>query len=182
MLIPCTQSRIGERIHAGKSLSHMRTSLPVDVLTDLLERARARGAGFSHSTVRGPFGLAFPAVPGLAVHLVVEGDLLLWTDDPERPERLIGGDLVLVKGGLDHHLATSPTQPLRPLTTFMETARVSDRRFATGEGPDTAVFLCGAYLFEGDICTQLLAMLPETIRLRPAAGSTLRTTLDLLAR
>jgi AraC-like DNA-binding protein len=154
----------------------------VDVMTDLLERARARGAGFSHSTVRGPFGLAFPAVPGLAVHLVVEGELVLWTDDPQNPERLLGGDLVLVKGGLDHHLGTSPAQPLRPLADYMRTARVSDRRFSMGDGPDTAVFLCGAYLFEGDICGQLLALLPDTIRLRPAAGSTLRTTLDLLAR
>ncbi|MDA0168142.1 AraC family transcriptional regulator [Solirubrobacter taibaiensis] len=154
----------------------------MDVLTDLLERARARGAGFSHSTVRGPFGLRFPAVPGLAVHLVVEGELRMWTDEPGHSERLIGGDLILVKRGLEHHLATSPEERLVPLRDFMETARVSDRFFSTGEGAETSVFLCGAYLFEGDICTQLLAMLPETIRLRPAAGSTLRTTLDLLAR
>ena len=92
----------------------------MDVLTDLLERARARGAGFSHSTVRGPFGLAFPSVPGLAVHAIVEGELQLWTDDAAHPERLIGGDLVLVKGGLDHHLATSPERPLRPLLDFMD--------------------------------------------------------------
>ena len=92
----------------------------MDVLTDLLERARARGAGFSHSTVRGPFGLAFPAVSGLAVHAIVEGELQLWTDDATRPERLIGGDLVLVKGGLDHHLATSPERPLRQISPEAE--------------------------------------------------------------
>ena len=154
----------------------------MDVLTDLLERARARGAGFSHSTVRGPFGLAFPSVPGLAVHAIVEGELQLWTDDAAHPERLIGGDLVLVKGGLDHHLATSPERPLRPLLDFMDAARISDRRFVTGEGAETSVFFCGAYLFDGDICAELLRLLPEVIRLRPAAGSALRTTLDLLAR
>ena len=154
----------------------------MDVLTDLLERARARGAGFSHSTVHGPFALSFPAVSGLAVHAIVEGELQLWTDDATRPERLIGGDLVLVKGGLDHHLATSPERPLRPLLDFMEVARISDRRFVTGEGAETSVFFCGAYLFDGDICAELLRLLPEVIRLRPAAGSALRTTLDLLAR
>jgi len=52
----------------------------------------------------------------------------------------------------------------------------------TGERGDPSVFFCGAYMFEGDICTQLLERLPDTIRLRPAAGSALRTTLDLLAR
>ena len=154
----------------------------MDVLTDLLERARARGAGFSHSTVHGPFGLAFPAVAGLAVHAIVEGELQLWTDDATRPERLIGGDLVLVKGGLDHQLATTPDRPLRPLLEFMDTARMSERRFVTGEGAETSVFFCGAYMFDGDICSELLRLLPEVIRLRPAAGSALRTTLDLLAR
>lgn len=160
----------------------MRSSLRVDVLTDLLERARARGAGFSYSTVRGPFGLAFDAVPGLAVHVVVEGEVQLWTDDPAEPLRLIGGDIVLVRGGLDHNLATSPDLPRRALPEYMASARVSDRRFELGSSGDASVFFCGAYLFEGDICTQLLALLPDTIRLRPAAGSPLRTTLDLLAR
>ena len=158
----------------------MRSSQCVDVLTDLLERARARGAGFSHSTVRGPFGLVFPAVPGLAVHAIVEGEVHLWIDEDE-PLHLLGGDIVLVRGGLDHRLATSPQATCRPLMEFMDSARVSDRRFVEGEG-DPSVFFCGAYLFEGDICTQLLDLLPDTLRLRPAAGSQLRMTLDLLAR
>ncbi|MDA0183142.1 AraC family transcriptional regulator [Solirubrobacter phytolaccae] len=154
----------------------------MDVLTDLLERARAHGAAFSHSTVHGPFGLTFPAVSGLAVHAIVEGEVQLWTDDPAQPLRLIGGDIVLVRGGLEHQLATSGDEACRPLADYMATARVSDRRYLAGEDGDASVFCCGAYLFEGDVCTELLRVLPDTIRLRPAAGSQLRTTLDLLAR
>lgn len=154
----------------------------MDVLTDLLERARARGAAFSHSTVNGPFGLAFPSVPGLAVHAIVEGELQLWLADRDEALRLIGGDIVLVRGGLDHHLATSTGAACGSLADFMATTRVSDRRFVSGAGGDPSVFFCGAYVFEGDICSELLSLLPDTIRLRPAAGSALRTTLDLLAR
>ena len=82
----------------------MRSSHVVDVLTDMLQRSHAHGAAFSHSTIRGRFGLAMDAVPGLAVHAIVEGELYLWTDGA--PERLLGGDIVLVRGGLDHHIGT----------------------------------------------------------------------------
>ena len=51
-----------------------------------------------------------------------------------------------------------------------------------GEAGERSEFFCGAYVFEGDICTRLLDLLPEVVRLRPAAGSALRATLDLLAR
>ena len=158
----------------------MRSSYIVDVLTDMLQRSRARGAAFSHSTIRGPFGLEFDGVPGLAVHAIVEGELFLWTDGA--PERLIGGDIVLVRGSVDHRLATEHGRRCRPLSEYMDAARVSPRRFVTGEGGERSVFFCGAYVFEGDICARLLDLLPETVRLRPAAGSALRATLDLLAR
>jgi AraC-like DNA-binding protein len=44
------------------------------------------------------------------------------------------------------------------------------------------VFFCGAYLFDGDLCGGLLDALPDTVPLRPAIGSALRATTDLLAR
>ena len=102
--------------------------------------------------------------------------------DRRETERLIGGDIVLVRGGVDHSLATTPGAPCRPLLEYMEAARVSPRRFVLGERGERSEFFCGAYIFDGDICSRLLALLPETVRLRPAAGSALRATLDLLAR
>lgn len=158
----------------------MSSSHVVDVLTDMLQRSRARGAGFSHSTIRGPWGLHFDAVPGLAVHTIVDGELYLWTDG--EPERLIGGDIVLVRGGLDHCMASDPAVPCRPLQEYMAASQVAPRRFVSGSGDARFEFFCGAYLFEGDICESLLGLLPEIVRLRPPAGSPLRSTLDLLAR
>ena len=150
----------------------------------MLERSRARGAAFSHSLISGPFGLHFDGVPGLAVHAIVDGELHLWTDDAGAAERLLPGDIVLVRGGLDHRMATSPSAACEPLPDYMARARVhgSPRRFAAGERGESSEFFCGAYLFEGDICERLLSLLPDTVRLRPAAGSALRTTMDLLAR
>jgi AraC-like DNA-binding protein len=148
----------------------------------MLERSRARGAAFSHSRIRGSWGLSFDAVPGLAVHAIVEGEVLLLTEDETL--RLLPGDIVLVRGGLDHSLASAPGVRLQPLPEFMTQARVpgSPRRFVTGASGEPSEFFCGAYIFEGDICDRLLQLLPDTVRLRPAAGSALRATLDLLAR
>jgi AraC-like DNA-binding protein len=148
----------------------------------MLERSRARGAAFSHSTIRGRWGLAFDAVPGLAVHAIVEGEVHLLTTGETL--RLLPGDIVLVRGGLDHRLASSPDAYCLPLADFLAESRVhgSPRRFVSGDSGEPAKFFCGAYIFEGDICDRLLQLLPDTVRLRPAAGSALRTTMDLLAR
>jgi len=57
------------------------------------------------------------------------------------------------------------------------------RRLCVGDPdqPVAATFFCGAYRFDGDLCQSLLQTLPDTLRLRPAAGSTLRATMDLIA-
>jgi AraC-like DNA-binding protein len=160
----------------------MPSSPVVDVLTDMLERSRARGAAFSHSKLRGPWGLFFDGVPGLAVHAIVEGELFLWTE--AETLQLLPGDIVLVRGGLDHSLASEPHRHCVALPEYMAQARVagSPRRFVSGSGGEASEFFCGAYVFEGDICERLLSLLPDTLRLRPGAGSALRATMDLLAR
>jgi AraC-like DNA-binding protein len=165
----------------------------VDVLTDLLERSRARGAAFSHTTVHGDAGVHFPAAAGLAVHAVVGGEMHLWTDDAGGALRLLPGDIALVRGSVEHHLAHRPGVACTPLAEVLASGPLpgSARRFGVGPGearegesfgrPPAGVFFCGAYLFEGDLCAGLLEALPVTVHVRPAAGSALRATVDLLA-
>lgn len=157
----------------------------MDVLTDLLERSRARGAAFSHSTVHGQWGLRFTAVAGLAVHVIVDGEMYLWAKDPAAALLLLPGDIVLVRGSIDHHMAHAAGASCRPLETHLATGPQpgSSRRFIAGSADDgpPAVFFCGAYMFEGDLCDGLLQALPDLVRLRPAAHSGLRATTDLLA-
>ena len=154
----------------------------MDVLTDLLQRSQARGAAFSHSTVHGDWGVRFGPVGGLAVHGVVDGETHLWVDDPGDALRLLPGDIVLVRGALTHHMAHAPGAPCLPLEQCLVAAGTS-RRAVLGDPEDgaPAVFFCGAYMFEGDLCSSLLEALPDLVHLRPAAGSALRATMDLLA-
>lgn len=156
----------------------------MDVLTDLLQRSRARGAAFSHSTVRGEWGITYPPTAGIAVHGIVEGETHLWSDDPQHARRILPGDLVLVRGSVEHHMAHAPGAACRALMDVSagggpgattRTVMIDDR----GDGP-AAVFFCGAYRFEGDLCAALLAGLPDVIHLRPKVGSSLRATMDIL--
>jgi AraC-like DNA-binding protein len=155
----------------------------VDVLTDLLQRSRARGAAFSSTTARGTWGLTFPGSAPLSVHALVEGEAHLWSTDQADALHVFPGDVVLIREHTPHHLASRAGGGCLPLAEAMATVSGVGRRLAVGDPgePVAATFFCGAYRFEGDLCESLLQALPDTLHLRPAAGSTLRATMDLLA-
>jgi AraC-like DNA-binding protein len=154
----------------------------MDVLTDLLTRSRARGAAFARTRARGEWGIAFPAVPGPTLHTVLEGQVALWTGDPDDALALRPGDVVLVRQQTEQQLGHAPGASCVPIEELA--AGSLDRQIALERPgrPASAAFFCGAYLFEGDLSEGLLSSLPTTLRLQPAAGSSLRATTDLIAR
>src|SRR6185312_4492528 len=161
----------------------MSSSCRMDVLTDLLQRSSARGAAFSRTNAHGDWGLRFGGGAALAVHVVAEGEVHLWTTRPEQAVRLLPGDIALVREPAAQHLAHAPGALCRPAADVMGPGTGVSNRLSLGapeDGPRTT-FFCGAYRFEGDLAKSLLAALPELLPMRPAAGSTLRATLDLLA-
>src|SRR6202012_3804258 len=161
----------------------MSSSLVMDVLTDLLQRSSARGAAFSRTIAHGDWGLRFAGGVALAVHVVVEGEMHVWTTQPERAVRLLPGDVTLVRDPAAQQLAHAPGAACLPAAEVMAPGAGVSNLMSLGEpgdGPRTT-FFCGAYRFEGDLCQSLLAALPDLLPMRPAAGSTLRGTLDLLA-
>ena len=155
----------------------------MDVLTDLLQRSRARGAAFSQTTAHGDWGIRFPGGTALAVHALVHGEAYLWADDPHGALHLLGGDIVLVRESTPHHLAHRRDGDCAPMESLMRDGDGVSKAMTAGDPAQhqTARFFCGAYRFEGDLCDGLLRSLPDTLRVRPASGSTLRNTLDLMA-
>jgi AraC-like DNA-binding protein len=152
----------------------------VDVLTDLLQRSRARGAAFSRSAAYGDWGFSFPVNGTLAIHVIVDGELYAWTDDPAQAITVSGGDVLLLRAS-PHHLASVAGGPTMPFANVSGDGSIS-RRAHIGSPTDglAAEFCCGAFLFEGDLSAPLIDALPSLVRLRPAAGSPLRLTTDLL--
>ena len=160
----------------------MCNPLIVDVLADLLERARARGAAFACTTMRGvDWGLRFPDPARLAVHVILEGDAVVLCGGTAT--RVRAGDVVTVRTGGAHSLAGRRTAPLTDLNRFVDEpgVRRSDHVYVRGgEGP-VSRFLCGAYRFDGDLCSSLLDGLPEVIVVPATRGSSLAAVVDLLA-
>jgi AraC-like DNA-binding protein len=155
----------------------------MDVLTDLLQRSSARGAAFSRTTAHGDWGLRFPGDSGLAVHAIVDGEVQLWTSSPGNAVQLLPGDIVLVREDTVHCLARVAGGPCVPLASVVGPGTGVSQRICVGDPSDavTASFFCGAYKFEGNLVEGLLRALPDMLQLRPACGSSLRATLDLLA-
>src|SRR5258707_12058234 len=85
-----------------------KTLMFVDVLQDHLARARASGGVFARSVAQPPWGLRLPGTIPLTLHAVIQGRAWLWLDDPHAPLELAPGDVALVPGGPDHHLAHEP--------------------------------------------------------------------------
>ena len=161
----------------------MRKSHPVDVLTDMLQRSRARGAAFSHTTARGEWGVQFPRAAQLAIHGILDGAAFAWTDRPEDAHHVLTGDLVLVRGPSPHQMAHAPGAALVPFDCLPRcgpAGGVARLTYGSGSG-DVTTFFCGAYRFEGDLCRGLLAGLPAMTVVRPRAGSGLRATVDVFA-
>ena len=154
----------------------------MDVLTDLLTRSRARGAAFARTHAHGDWGIAFAPVAGPTLHTVIEGQAAWWATNPDEALTLRPGDVVLVRQQTVQHLAHVAGASCVPIETL---AAGSPDRQITLERPGssaTSTFFCGAYMFEGDLSDGLVASLPTTLRLQPAAGSSLRATVDLIAR
>ena len=153
------------------------TLAAVDVLQEHLTRARSSGGLFARSVARPPWGLRLPGTIQLAVHAVTHGSAWLWLDDPSSAIELAPGDVALVRGGPDHCIAHEPSAVCMTYDEFQTRNGKTD----DSEGPDTAVFLCGAYEFAGDIGGQLIQSLPPALRLTCAAEDPLQQTIALLS-
>jgi AraC-like DNA-binding protein len=150
----------------------------MDLLQDHLARARASGGVFARTVAAPPWGLRLPGTIQLALHAVVQGRAWLWLDDPRAALELAPGELALVRGGPDHHIAHEPGAGCLEPAEFKA-------RHANGEHPDdrrATVFLCGAYRFSGDVGEGLLGALPRVLPLSAAVGDPLHDVIAVLSR
>ena len=149
----------------------------MDLLHDHLVRARAAGAVFARSVACPPWGVTLPGSIQLSLHTVLRGHAWLWLDDPADAERLLPGDLAIVVGGRDHHIADEPN-PDRCVT--------HEQFWAAGAGddaedPNAAVFLCGAYRLAGDVGRSLIQALPPMLVIRPSAHDQVHDVVSLIS-
>jgi AraC-like DNA-binding protein len=154
--------------------------MSADVLADLLARARARGAVFSHLTLARPWGVAFSGERPLTLHALLAGGA--WLEGGGRPIALGAGDLVLAAAGDPYRIVHAPGAPAIPIAQARSRGAWPDARPTPDADPAAARLLCGAYTLEGTVCDGLLASLPRFAVL-PAAdqGPSLVAAVGLLS-
>ncbi|WP_326568349.1 AraC family transcriptional regulator [Amycolatopsis rhabdoformis] len=159
----------------------------MDVLTDLLHRARARTALVRQLIQRPPWSVAYEEAPALTVLTALGGPAWLRLGDGE-PRRLDAGDIALVAAPA-YTIADDPGTPTQitirgnhkylpggePVT---EQWFLAPRTYGDGR-PDATVVLRAAYELHGEVSDRLLALLPD-LAVVPAGPRT-NATLSLLA-
>ncbi|MFD5461752.1 AraC family transcriptional regulator [Kitasatospora sp. NPDC127059] len=162
----------------------------MDVLSDLLHRARARNARIRQLIQRPPWSMTFADAPPLTVVAALGGQASVRLDDvPEvAPVRLAAGDIALVSGTGRYTIADAPDTPPQVVI------RGGTKHFVHGPGPvqqslaprtfgdglpGATTLLRGEYELRGDVGERLLGMLPP-LAVAPAGPRT-RAALDLLA-
>ncbi|MGV4981165.1 AraC family transcriptional regulator [Streptomyces sp. NRAIS4] len=164
----------------------------MDVLSDLLHRARARNAVVRKLVQRPPWSLSFVDAPPLTVVATLAGHASVRSDDPDvAPVRLAAGDIALISATSRYTIADAPTTPPQVVIRGRE-KQVIDRDESAadvsrglaprtyGDGlPGATVLLRGAYELRGDVGDRLLGLLTPTAIV--PAGPRTRAALELLA-
>jgi AraC-like DNA-binding protein len=150
----------------------------MDVLQEHLVWAHASGGVFARSAAIPPWGLRLGGTIQLAVHAVVQGHAWLWTEQREEPLQLTPGDLALVRGGPDHFIASEPGAQCVSHEEFRSLHAADEDRI----GAHSAVFLCGAYRFAGDIGAGLIEALPPVLSIPSSIDDPIHGVVTLLSR
>ncbi|MGW0886136.1 AraC family transcriptional regulator [Streptomyces sp. NPDC002671] len=162
----------------------------MDVLSDLLHRARARNAQIRRLIQRPPWSMTFADAPTLTVVATLGGHASVRLDDDPQPTpvRLAAGDIALISSTNRYTIADAPDTPPQVVirggkkhvidSGTAARQNLGPRTFGDGL-PGATTLLRGAYELRGDVGERLLDMLPP-LAVVPAGPRT-QAALDLLA-
>ena len=162
----------------------------MDVLSDLLHRARVGDALVRQLIQRPPWSMTYADAPPLTVVATLDGQGWIRFDGVDQPSvRLAAGDIALISGTGPHTIADAPSTPpqivIRDGRKYLaDTGEelslqqgLAPRTYGDGL-PGATTLIRGAYRLRGGAGERLLDMLPP-LALIPAGPRT-RRALDLL--
>lgn len=160
------------------------TPAAFDPLGDALQSLRMSGAFYCHSELTAPWGMTLPPLPAyLWFHVVAAGGFELEMDTGDRLE-LDRGDMALVTHGAGHRLRSEPGAAA-PGILDLDREEVSERYevLRHGGGGAHTRLVCGAVRFDHPAARNLVAALPDVIRIEGGGvdDEAMEGTLRLLA-
>ncbi|GAA4975884.1 AraC family transcriptional regulator [Pseudonocardia tropica] len=157
-----------------------------DPLGEALHVLRMDGVFYCRSELGEPWGMTLPPTPGcLWFHVVTSGGCRLTVDGAGdgADRELRPGELVVVPRGTGHVLRSAPgvsAPDIRSIPHPMLDGRYALLRHG-GDGPVTRM-VCGAVRFSHPAAGDLVASLPDLVRVEPSPiGDRVQDTLRLLA-
>ncbi|MEO6094800.1 MAG: AraC family transcriptional regulator [Fibrobacteria bacterium] len=154
----------------------------MDILTDILNSAGLHKSLLVRRAIYKPWAIRFPCVKSMGFHVVTHGKVYVRASRFSEPLALERGDIVLMKRGFDHEIATDPDLP-----SATQSVDESNPVVVTADTPDAkplAVLVCGVYQFQTPPIHPLFAELPEVLVIRAseiASHSPLYAAQQLLA-
>ena len=151
----------------------------MDVLTDILNTAGLKKSLLVSHAFYSPWAMRLPCSKSMGFHIVTHGEAYIRAPRFEVPLRLERGDIVLIRRGFDHVVATDTTTEITP---GLE-AGPFPGPLETDETP-LAVVTCGLYQFQTEPIHPLFKELPDVIVIRSneiAAHSPLNVAQQLLS-
>lgn len=133
----------------------------MDVLTDLLDGVRARGALFSRTVMASPWSLRFASGAPLTLATVLRGQAWLVPAEGD-PVLVRAGDIALVRGSAPYTVADDPDTPPRTVIDRAAYCGAADPA-AVPVADGATVLLSGAYENEGGVSERLLRALPPVL-------------------
>ncbi|MGW8457035.1 AraC family transcriptional regulator [Streptomyces niveus] len=133
----------------------------MDVLTDLLDGVRARGALLSVAVMASPWSVRFASGAPLTLATVLRGQAWLVPAEGEA-ELVRAGDIALVRGSAPYTVADDPGTPPRVVIDRAAYCGRSDPA-AVPAADGATVLLSGAYENEGGVSERLLRALPPVL-------------------
>jgi AraC-like DNA-binding protein len=132
-----------------------------DLLSELLRRVRLSGERIVAYAPPRTFSIGFADIGSL--HIVEEGELMLWLDGDPHVEHVSRGDVVLLPRGDPYHVsdAGKRAQAMAPAGA------------AENDAPEPARWLCGTFTIGDPQASHLLGSLPAVIILRGSRGPAL---------
>ena len=156
-----------------------------DPLGEALQSLRMSGAFYCRSELTEPWGLELPPLPGYLWFHVVDRRRLRARAARRRPGPLQAGDCALVTRGAGHTLRSGPDAQA-PGILELDREQVSERYevLRHGGGGAPTRLMCGAVRFDHPAAHNLVAVLPDVIRVDAGSGpeaEAMQGTLRLLA-
>lgn len=148
----------------------------MDVLSDILDAFQLTGTLYFRAEFTAPFSVDVPAYHSAArFHICLKGTCDIHVAGQSEPQRVSGGDLLVVPHGSAHTISDQPGRDGVPLDAALAQADFSNEGpFAYGGGGELAMLVCGHFAFEKGTLHPLLDALPPLLHFPARACSDYR--------